>query len=128
MPHFIGLHENGPAKDLADTWLLEVWNLHELLTEMIAGVGPDLSGELLYSLCKMLGVKKRMSTAYHPQTNRQTERNNQVLEGHLRTFVKYDENDGDQLLPLAKHANNNSATNANKMSPFFANYPFHPQR
>ena len=68
-----------------------------------------------------------MSTAYHPQTDGQTERTNQVLEGYLRTFVNYDQNDWYQLLPLAEHAYNNSATNAHKMTPFFANYGFHPQ-
>ena len=45
-----------------------------------------------------------MSTAYHPQTDRQTERTNQVLEGYLRTFVNYDQNDWYELLPLAEHA------------------------
>jgi len=67
-----------------------------------------------------------MSTAYHPQTDGQTARTNQVLQGNLRTFVNYDQNDCYQLLPLAEHAYNNSATNAHKMTPFFANYGFHP--
>ena len=68
-----------------------------------------------------------MSTAYHPQTDGQTERTNQTLEGYLRNFVNYDQNDWYQLLPLAEHAYNNSATNAHGMSPFYANYGFHPQ-
>jgi len=85
------------------------------------------SGEFWESLCKMLGVKRRMSTAYHPQTDGQTERTNQVLEGYLGTFVNYDQDDWYQLLPLAEHAYNNSATNAHKMTPFFGNYGFHPQ-
>ena len=75
----------------------------------------------------MLGVTRPLSTAYHPQTDGQTERTNQVLEGYLRTFVNYDQNDWYQLLPLAEHTYNNSATNAHKMTPFFANYGFHPQ-
>ena len=45
-----------------------------------------------------------MSTAYHPQTDGQTERTNQVLEGYLRNFVNYDQNDWHQLLPLAEYA------------------------
>ena len=50
-----------------------------------------------------------------------------MLEGYLRTFVNYDQDDWYQLLPLAEHAYNNSTTNAHKMTPFFANYGFHPQ-
>jgi len=68
-----------------------------------------------------------MSTAYQPKTGRTNERTNQVLEGYLRTFVNYDQNDCYQLLPLAEHAYNNSATNVHKMNHFFANYGFHPQ-
>jgi len=127
MAHFIGLHENATAKDVADTFLREVWKLHGLPTEIISDMDAKFSGEFWESLCKMLGVKRRMSTAYHPQTDGQTERTNQELEGYLRTFVNYDQDDWYQLLPLAEHAYNNSATNAHKMTPFFANYGFHPQ-
>jgi len=126
MAHFIGLYENATAKDVADTFLREVWQLHRLTTEIICDMDAKLSGEFWESLCKMLGVKRRMSTAYHPQTDGQTERN-QVLEGYLRTFVNSHQKDWYQLLPLAEHAYNNSATNAHKMTPFFANYGFHPQ-
>jgi len=127
MAYFIGLHENATAKAVADTFLREVWKLHGLPTEIISDMDARFSGEFWESLCKMLGVKRRMSMAYHPQTDGQTERTNQVLEGNLRTFVNHDQDDGYQLLPLAEHAYNNSATNAHKMTPFFANYGFHPQ-
>jgi len=85
------------------------------------------SGEFWESLCKSLGIKRKMSTAYHPQTDGQTERTNQTLEGYLRNFVNYDQNDWYQLLPLAEYAYNNSTTNAHGMLPFYANYGFHPQ-
>ena len=85
------------------------------------------SGEFWESLCTLLGIKRKMSTAYPPQTDGQTERTNQVLEGYLRNFVNYDQDDWYQLFPLAEHAYNNSATNAHKMTPFYANYGFHPQ-
>jgi len=68
-----------------------------------------------------------MSPAYDPQTEVQRQRTNQVLEGYLRTFVNYDQEDWYQQWPLAEHAWNNWATNAHKMTPFFANYGFHPQ-
>jgi len=125
--HFIGLHDNATAKDVADTFLLEVWKLQGLPTEIISDIDTKFSGEFWESLFKMVGVKRRMSTAYHPQTYGQTERTNQVLEGYLRTFGNYDQNNWYQLLPLAEHPYNNSATNAHKVTPFFANYGFRPQ-
>jgi len=68
-----------------------------------------------------------MSTAYHPQTDGQTQRTNQTLEGYLRSFVNYDQDDWYQLLPMAEQAYNNSTTNAHGMSPFYAKYGFHPE-
>jgi len=127
MAHFIGLHEKVTRKDVADTFLPEVWNLHGLPTESISDMDTKLSGEFWESLCKILGVKRRMSMAYQPQTDGQTEGTNQVLECYLRTFVNYDQNDWYQPLPFAEHAYNTSATNAHKMSLFFTNYGIHPQ-
>ena len=68
-----------------------------------------------------------MSTAYHPQTDRQTERTNQVLEGYLRKFVNNDKDDWYELLPLAEFAYNNFTRNAHRLTPFYANSGFHPQ-
>jgi len=125
--HFIGLHENATAKDIVDTFLWEVWKLHGLLTEMVSDKDVKFSGEFWESLCKLLGIKRRMSKVYHPQTDGEMERTNQVLEHYFGTFVNYNESDWYQLLPLAKHAYNNWATNAHKMTPFLAHYGFHPQ-
>ena len=68
-----------------------------------------------------------MSTAYHPQTDGQTERTNQVLEGYLRNLVNDDQNDWYQWLPLAEYACGDSTASAHKLTQFFANYGFHPQ-
>jgi len=57
MAHFIGLHEKATAKDVADTFLREVWKLHGLPTEIISDMDAKFSGEFWESLCKMLGVK-----------------------------------------------------------------------
>jgi len=127
MANFIGLHENATVKEVADTFLGEFRKLHGLLTEIISDMDARFSGEFWESLCNMLGVKMRMLMAYHPQTDGQTERRNQVLEGYLQIFVNYDQNYWYQLLPLAEHAYNNWATNAHKMTRFFANNGLHPQ-
>ena len=122
MVHFIGLQENATAKDVVDTCFREVWKLRRLQTEIILDMDRQFCGEFWESVRTMLGVKWRISTAYQPQTDGQTERTNQVLEGYLQTCVNYDQNDWYQLLPLAEHAYNNSATNAHKMT-----HPILPQ-
>jgi len=127
MAHFIGLNENATAKDVADTFVQAIWKLHDLPTEIISDMDAKFSGKFWESLCKSLGIRRKMSTAYHPQRDGQTERTNQTLEGYLRNFVNYDQNQWYQLLPLAEPAYNNSTTNAHGMSPFYANYGFHLQ-
>jgi len=127
MVHFIGLLTNATAKDVANVFLREVWELHGLPMEIISDMDAKFTGESWESLCKRLGIKRKRSTAYHPQTDGQTERTNQVLEGYLRKFVNYDQDDWYQQLPLAEFAYNNSTTNAHGMSPFFANYGYHLQ-
>jgi len=67
-----------------------------------------------------------MSTAFHPQTDGKTERLNQTIEAYLRAFVAKDQDDWVNLLPMAEFAYNNSVTTGNGMSPFYANYGFHP--
>jgi len=112
MAQCIGLHENATAKDIADTFLRDVWKLHGLPTKIISDMDAKFSGPFCESLCNMIGVKPCMSTAYNPQTDGQTERTTLVLEGYLQTFVHYHQNDCYELLPFAEHGYNNTATNA----------------
>jgi len=127
MAHFIGLEEKATARDVAESFLKEVWKLYGLPSEIISDMDAQFAGEFWESLCKKLGIKRKMSTAYHPQSDGQTERVNQVLGGYLPIFVNYDQDDWYHLLPLAEFAYNSSVTNAHNMTPFFANYSYHPQ-
>ena len=67
-----------------------------------------------------------MSTAYHPQTNGQTERVNQTLEQYLRCYCTHLQDDWFHLLPHAEFAYNNATSSSSQFSPFYANYGFHP--
>ena len=115
MAHFIGLETNATARDFADHLLKEGWKFHGLPSEIISNIDAEFSGEFWESLCKSLVSKKKMSKAYHPQTDRQTERTNQVLEAYLRKFANDDQYDWYQLLPLAEYAYNNSKASAHKL-------------
>ena len=77
------------------------------------------------SLCYFLGIKKKLSTAFHPQTDGQTERQNSTMEAYLRAFVNWEQDDWARLLPMAEFAYNN-AKNANTgHTPFKLNCGYH---
>jgi len=61
-----------------------------------------------------------MSTAFHPQTDGQTERMNASMEQFLRVFVNHQQDDWVQWLPLAECAANNGISETTKCTPFFA--------
>jgi len=67
-----------------------------------------------------------MLTVFHLQTDRQTERLNLTIAVYHRAFIGKEQDDWVRLLPMAEFAYNNSVTTGNSMSPFYANYGFHP--
>ena len=69
-----------------------------------------------------LGTKSKMSTAFHPQTNGQTERVNQILETYLRCYLNYGQNNWAKMLPTAQFTYNATFQETIKMSPHEANY------
>ena len=78
--------------------------------------------ELTRELNKMLGIKTKLSTTFHPQTDRQMERMNQELEQYLRFFIEYRQKDWPEWLAVAEFTVNNKVHTATKVSPFMANY------
>ena len=72
-----------------------------------------------------MGTKPKMSTAYHPRTDSQTERANQVLETYLRHYINQTHSNWVQLLPVAQLAINQHRSDSTKESPFFANFGRH---
>jgi transposase InsO family protein len=81
------MHTTITAEDAALLFLKEVWKHHRTPRVVISDRGPQFIARFTHELYKLLGIKLAMSTAYHPQTNGQTEYINQVLEGYLRTFT-----------------------------------------
>jgi transposase InsO family protein len=127
MAHFIGLKETATAKDAANAFLKEVWKLYGLLESIISDRDMKWISEFWDGLCGLFGIKKRMTTSFHPETDGQTERVNQTLKTYLRTFINYDQDDWYSLLPLAKFTYNNSETQATQRTPFYTNYGYHPK-
>lgn len=78
-------------------------------------------------VCSRLGIKQSMSTAYHPQTDGQTERMNRVLEEMLRSFGSTAFKTWDLHLPECEFAINNAFNESIRNTPFFLNYGRHPR-
>ena len=78
--------------------------------------------ELMKELNRILGIQTKLSMAFHPQTDGQTERMNQELEQYLQFFVEHRQKDWPEWLAAAEFAINNKVNMATKVSPFMANY------
>jgi len=75
----------------------------------------------------MLGVESKISTAFHPQTDRQTKRVNQELEQYLRIFINYRQEQWPDWLGIVEFTYNNKAHSSTKTSLFKANYRQDPR-
>ena len=80
MAHFVATTKEMTAKGLARLFRDNVWKLHGLPESVISDKGPQFAAELIKELNKMLEIETRLSTAFYPQTDRQTEWINQELE------------------------------------------------
>ena len=93
MTHFVATTEGTSAEGLARLFRDNVWKLHGLPESVVSDRGPQFAAELTKELDWMLGIKTKLSTAFHPQTDRQTEQMNQELEQYLRFFIEHGQRD-----------------------------------
>ena len=76
----------------------------------------------------LMGIISKMTKAFHPQSDEETERINQILEEYLRHYYSWKQDDCDKLLPLAEYAYNSAISETTKMSSFYTNYGFEPKQ
>ncbi|SOV09088.1 uncharacterized protein UDID_18259 [Ustilago sp. UG-2017a] len=94
---------------------------------MVSDRGRQFISGAWKAFAEQMGVKHSLSTAYHPQTDGQTERVNQVVEQYLRMYCNYEQNDWADLLDTAAFVYNNTVHNSIGVSPFFACYGWNPK-
>ena len=87
--HFIPTTEKTSAEGLARLFRDHVWKLHGLPESIILDRGVQFAVGIMRELNELLGIQTKLSTAYHPQTDGQTERINQELEQYLRVFINH---------------------------------------
>jgi len=96
--------------------------LHRLPESIVLDRGVQLAVGMMKKLNQLLGIQTKLSMAYHPQTDGQTERINQELEQYLRVFINHRQEQWPDWLEMAEFAYNNKIHTATKILPFKANY------
>lgn len=98
-----------------------------LPTKIISDRGPQFASQVFQQLCKKLGIESALSTAYHPQTDGETERVNQELETYLRIYCADHPDTWTEHLPMAEFAHNNRPHSARNTSPFYLTMGYDPR-
>jgi hypothetical protein len=127
MTHFAAVTTSIGAEHLAQVFLNTVVKLHGMPETIISDRDPRFTSKFWQHVMTKLGTSLKMSTAFHPQSDGQTERMNRVLEDMMRNYVDPAQDDWDMLLPMAEFAVNNSHNQATKATAFFLNGAEHPR-
>ncbi|KAJ1572337.1 hypothetical protein NDA11_001672 [Ustilago hordei] len=120
-------HKTVTAKQTAVLLYGHMVRLFGYPDHMVSDRGRQFISGAWKAFAEQMGVKHSLSTAYHPQTDGQTERVNQVIEQYLRMYCNYEQNDWANLLDTAAFVYNNTVHNSIGVSPFFACYGWNPK-
>ncbi len=119
MVHYTACHETLTALQFADLFVQNVFRLHGCPLRIVSDRGSIFTAAFWREVAAALGPTQLLfSTAYHPQTDGQTERANRVLEEMLRHYVSPMTGDWVRCLPLLEFACNSAHNDATGMSPF----------
>ena len=83
MIHLKATTTNVSSKEIAKIYQNEIWKLHGVLRAILSDRGPQFTSRFMKDLMKVLGTRRMLSTAYHPQTDGQTEQINQEISTFL---------------------------------------------
>ena len=124
--HLVPSKGNMNAAEMAQIFLKHVITNHGMPQKITSDRDKLFTSKFWTTLTNLMGIEHRLTTAYHPQTNGQTERTNQTIEQYLRHYINYEQDDWVKFLPMAQFAYNNAEHSTLKVTPFYANYGYHP--
>lgn len=126
--HFIGLKHPFTALSVAKLFMLHVYKLHGLPTAIISDRDRIFTSQLWQELFRLAGVELCISSAYHPQSDGQTEHVNQSMEAFLRCFANAVPTKWFEWLHLAEFCYNSTWHSAINQTPFFMLYGHSPRQ
>ena len=127
MSVFLPTKKTLTSPKMADLLIREIFTRHGLPRSIVSDRGSKFIAKFWQSVTDKLRIKLNLSTAFHPETDGQTERVNQSVEHYLRVFTSYNQDDWSTILGQASFAYNNTYHTATKLTPFFANFGYHPR-
>ena len=126
MVHLVPVHTTMTAQDLSWVYLREIICLHGLPSSIVSDRDAKFTSRWWKELHHLMGAKLLMSTAFHPQTDGQTERANRSIGQILRSLIRPDQKDWESKLSLVEFAINTSVSNSTGYAPFELNAGYMP--
>ncbi|KAI0996459.1 hypothetical protein K3495_g11724 [Podosphaera aphanis] len=117
--------ETMDAEACAERFIQCHWRYHGFPNSLTSDRGSNWVGHFWRTLCKRVGVKQRLSTAFHPQADGGTKRMNQEVTTYLKAYISYAQDDWTKLLPPAMVALNNRDNSKTGFSAFFLTHGYH---
>ena len=114
------------SKEFAEHFM-HIFRLHGLPRTIVSDRGTSFVNRFWRRVCQRLGIKLKISTAHHPETDGQSEIANQALETYLRKYVNYTQNDWAARLHVAEFQANDTVNSSTGLTPFFADLGYHPR-
>ncbi|BDA51672.1 Transposon Tf2-9 polyprotein [Coccomyxa sp. Obi] len=126
MVHLMPTTDKVTAAGTARLFIDNVVKLHGVPEDFVSDRDPRFMGKFWQAFCQSQGIDKSMSSAFHPETDGQTERVNRILVEMLRNYVDPTQDDWDEHLTAAEFAINNAYQKSIKTTPFMLNYGQNP--
>lgn len=115
------------AAELAEVFHSKIVCRYGTPDGVVSNWGSVFTSAFWSAVCFYSKIKRRLSTVFHPQTNGQTEHQNQVLEHYLRVFANDKQTAWAKQLPMVEYAYMNSWHSSIRTTPFFLMYEYHPE-
>ena len=125
--HFIPSKDSDTAVDVANTFFSHLFKHHGLPDSIVSDRDPKFTSRFWKRLMELCGVKLKMSSSRHPQTDGSSEIMNRMVENYLRCYCNYHQDDWDDLLPGAEFAYNSAISEDLGMSPFEVDLGWNPK-
>jgi hypothetical protein len=115
---FIPCNKMMDVVNVAQLYTRHVFPYYGAPWKIISDWDPHFTTELAKELCRLLNIRQNISTAYHPQTDRQSECSNQWLEQYAHIYTNYQQTDWAAWLPLTQYVHNSWTSSTTKRTPF----------